>query len=372
MSTMRLIHCADLHLGAKMTANLDAKRAKERRDELLLTFGDIVATAARMEARAVLIAGDLFDTSRVTVSTRRHVGQLITDYADICFIYVSGNHDRDVQPLFPEDRLPQNWVDLSGEVWTSVTLSWDGLPITISGTSGTEHAEIYECVPAAPGYHIVMLHGEVTPSASVGRDVVSLSRLSGKGIDYLALGHEHSYRAETLDARGIWCYSGCPEGRGFDECGEKGIVVLELNKDLSSPTGVSMQQRFLPIARRTVHRLQVDACDCDNDRALWRCIESAAGDIPREDMLLLTLVGEISAELYVDSESLERRLSEHFFAVKVDNRTTLALHAEDYLHDISLKGEFIRTVMASKLSPTERDRVILCGLRALRGEEAEL
>jgi hypothetical protein len=42
------------------------------------------------------------------------------------------------------------------------------------------------------------------------------------------------------------------------------------------------------------------------------------------------------------------------------------------MYDASLKGEFIRTVMASKLPVAERDRIILCGLRALRGEEAEL
>ena len=27
---MRIIHCADLHLDSKMTANLDSKKAKER------------------------------------------------------------------------------------------------------------------------------------------------------------------------------------------------------------------------------------------------------------------------------------------------------------------------------------------------------
>ena len=50
-------------------------------------------------------------------------------------------------------------------------------------------------------------------------------------IDYLALGHIHSYKCHKLDKRGVYCYSGCLEGRGFDECGDKGFVLLETEED---------------------------------------------------------------------------------------------------------------------------------------------
>ena len=43
---MRLIHCADLHLDARMTANLTAEKARERRRELLLTFVRLVTYAS--------------------------------------------------------------------------------------------------------------------------------------------------------------------------------------------------------------------------------------------------------------------------------------------------------------------------------------
>lgn len=62
--------------------------------------------------------------------------------------------------------------------------------------------------------------------------------LRGRGIDYLALGHVHSFRQEKLDEQGIWCYSGCLEGRGFDECGTKGYVMLETVAQHLVPTFV--------------------------------------------------------------------------------------------------------------------------------------
>ena len=365
MSALRILHCADLHLGARMTTHLDAKRAKERREELLLTFGNLVDTASRLQVRAVLLVGDLFDTAHVTHSTRSYVGQRIAEHPEMLFLYVCGNHDRDVPPIFPDDCIPPNWVDLSGEGWTSVPLEQDGTALTISGTSGFDRT-MYDSVPTVDGVHIVMLHGQITQTASAGQDIVSLPRLAGKNIDYLALGHEHSYRTDRLDAHGVWCYSGCPEGRGFDECGEKGAVLLEI-----APNS-SIKQEFLPIARRTLHRLPVSVRPEDDARAIELRLQEAVGSLPAQDMVLVELQGERLPECEVDTGRLLLWLKERFFAAKLEDRTTLSLRPEDYMYDASLKGEFIRTVMASKLPSAERDRVILCGLRALRGEEAEL
>jgi fucose 4-O-acetylase-like acetyltransferase len=78
-----------------------------------------------------------------------------------------------------------------------------------------------------------MLHGQETAGRFVKNKKsadyagsVSLSALRGRGIDYLALGHIHAYKKAPLDSRGIYCYPGCLEGRGFDECGRKGFVLL--------------------------------------------------------------------------------------------------------------------------------------------------
>ena len=63
---MKIIHCADLHLDSKMTANLDRKKAKERKIELFNTFNNMVKYASEHDVKAILIAGDLFDKKNVT------------------------------------------------------------------------------------------------------------------------------------------------------------------------------------------------------------------------------------------------------------------------------------------------------------------
>ena len=43
--SMRIIHCADLHLDSKMTANLSKEQARDRKGEILRTFGRMVEYA---------------------------------------------------------------------------------------------------------------------------------------------------------------------------------------------------------------------------------------------------------------------------------------------------------------------------------------
>ena len=67
---MKLIHCADLHLGSPMEANLSPERVRERRGELLSAFAELVRLADRNGVSAILIAGDLFDSGRIGKKTK--------------------------------------------------------------------------------------------------------------------------------------------------------------------------------------------------------------------------------------------------------------------------------------------------------------
>jgi DNA repair exonuclease SbcCD nuclease subunit len=345
-----------------METALDAARAKERRGELLLTFANIIEKAAEWNARAILLVGDLFDTARATQKTRKHVGQLIAAHPELQFLYVSGNHDACVLPIFPEAMPPSNWVEFPADSWQSVPLGED---VVVSGTSDVGRADVYDTLPVmSDGFHIVMLHGQVTKTGSAAKDTVVLAQLKNRGIDYLALGHEHSFCVEPLDRRGMWCYCGCPEGRGFDECGEKGVVLLD--------TDGEQRVHFFPIAQRTLHRVPVAVDGCLTQSELLASMQTELMQISGRDMVRVVLVGEASPELTFDTEQLAHAIRNRYYAVRVVDETRLLLRPEDYVNDISLKGEFVRGVMASRLSRAEQERVIACGLRALRGEEAEI
>ncbi len=55
--------------------------------------------------------------------------------------------------------------------------------------------------------------------------------------------------------------------------------------------------------------------------------------------------------------------------MKIKDETRLTLDPKDYENDVSLKGEFIRLVMASGESEENKIKIIRTGLEALTGEE---
>ena len=351
---MKLIHCADIHLDSPMETNLSADKARERKLEIRSTFARLVRTAADEGVEAILIAGDLFDGARVTKSTENYVLDLIASHPMIDFFYLSGNHDKG-SALANTAQLPANLYTF-GKLWS--TYRRGNVAITGAAVPDADTLSL-----SAEDVNILLLHGQERRSAGVaGEDVIHLGRFKNKNIDYAALGHIHEHRAMRLDARGTAVYSGCLEGRGFDECGTKGYVLLNVE-------GGRVSHRFVPFATRTLHTVECDITGFSSGLDLEERMLASVADVPATDMVKVLLVGACPAEATLDLSHLRGVLAGRFYFSKIKDETRLSINAEDYAHDISLKGEFVRRVMASSLSQSEKERVIACGFRALAGEE---
>ncbi|MCD8230730.1 MAG: DNA repair exonuclease [Clostridiales bacterium] len=427
---MRLIHCADLHLDSGMTANLSKEKARERKKELLLTFQRMVDYAAENEVAAILIAGDLFDTRNISATARHAVWDAILGHSEIVFFYLRGNHDTE-HFLAEREALPEN-LKVFGPEWVSYPL---GEWIVVSGLELSEEnaGSAYHSLVLRPEkFNIVMLHGQETKTGAKNRaQVIRLRDLKNKGIDYLALGHVHAVKEGQLDARSVWCYPGCLEGRGFDECGEHGFVLLDVDENAGT-----MKRQFVPFASRRLWEVPVDISGCETPSEMLGKIRSELGNqasggqerVPSEmneqlksnrmndgqvsggqtlkdrnisgqtfgeflsteseskeeesgilsvqpmiagkDMVKVILIGETDVETRIDLEYLRKSLEPEYYFVKIYDETTLRVDTDQFLLDESLKGEFVRTVMAAEeLSEEDRAAVIRCGLRAIAGEE---
>ena len=355
---MKLIHCADLHLDSPMESNLPTEKAKERKNEILSTFSKLVRIATENGVSAILIAGDLFDSNHITKKTEQYVLDLIASHPDLAFFYLAGNHDRG-NALRVSDECPEN-LYIFDESWTS----YDFGDLVITGSERPDPDTLSLNKSAC---NIVLMHGQQRTGGARGaeEDVIRFSALKNKHIDYLALGHIHEYRPLKLDERCVACYSGCLEGRGFDECGQKGYVLLETDKG-------RIKHQFVPIARRTLHTVECDVSDFSSQLDLEERVLTAVKDIPASDLVKVVLTGSCPAEAQKDVDHLSSLLSERFYFAKIYDKSRILIRPEDYQYDISLKGEFVRRVMASDLSEAEKERVIVCGFRALTGEEVGL
>ena len=363
---MRLIHTADIHLESRMSSKFDKETAKERRAEVLSTFLRLIDYAVEQEVSGIIIAGDLFDVSKVSAGTLKSIRTAIEANPDITFYYLRGNHDAD-SFLLAEETLPEN-LKLFDDTWTSYPVDPEGR-VVITGTEAAGEIMRYEELELPEkAINIVTLHGQECEYMQQGvEDCIPLSMLRDRGIDYLALGHIHSYKLAPLDARGVYCYSGCLEGRGFDECGEKGFVLLEIDPEEGKVNPV-----FIPFAKRKLYEIPVDISHVeDSVAACERIAECLKNDkVSSQAMLKIVLNGEISVDAEISTELVAERLSEDYYYVKVKDETSPHVSYEDYRLESSLKGEFVRKVYASAdLSDDMKAKVIRCGIKALAGEE---
>ena len=357
---MKLIHCADLHLDSPLNTHMKGEQAGVRSGEILRSFVRLTEYARDRGVDAVVIAGDLFDGERVKASTVDCVLDAMGQTPKVDYLYLAGNHDG-AAGAFSCRELPANL-----RCFTDRWRSFDYPEAVISGIEMTrENCEsLYDGLPRVEGKaNIVVLHGQV--GSSCGVDQVNLKLLRDRGISYLALGHLHAYAKERLDDVGFYCYSGCLEGRGFDECGEKGFVLAEIE-------GGSVRTEFVPFSSRRLHRVAVDLSGLTTVMEAVRALENASAGISERDMVEYLLCGACDPRADIPVSTLRRLLrSKHFFSKFKDERR-LALDPADYQNDLSLKGEFIRLVLAGALSDEEKTRVIRMGMEALTGGEIAL
>ena len=370
---MKFIHCADIHLDSGMRANLDREKSKERKAEILRTFLRMVDYAEEQKISVILIAGDLFDTNKVSKTAMNAVYNCICTHPDVDFYYLKGNHDVN-SFLASMEEIPKN-LHLFTTEWTSYQIGkTDKGNIMLYGAEfdKQDNSSLYNRLTLnSRDFNIVTLHGQTNKYQSKDKvEVIPVSELRNKGIDYLAMGHIHSYSMEKLDDRGSMCYPGCLEGRGFDECGEHGFVVIDVEEE----TG-HFSHSFVSIAARRIYAPLVDVSGCKNSDEMVAFIKDKLREenIPAKSLVKIVLQGDVDVECDKNIPYIRSHFVDDFYFVKVDDETKCKVDYLVYEHDASLKGEFIRTVMASgELTEEEKVKVIRCGILALAGEEFAL
>ncbi len=354
---LKIIHAADLHLDSPF--EVLGERAALRRSEQRELLQRIAELCREREADMLLLAGDLLDTGSAYAET---FSALCSAFGSLdCPVFISpGNHDF-YSPASPyaAGTLPEN-VHIFRGGWECVELVEKG--VRLYGAAFTDVA----CPPLLRDFHaprqegiinIGLLHGDLNPIADSRYCPISATELAVSGFDYLALGHRHAYSG-LLSVEGTVCaYPGCPEGRGFDECGEKGVLYVEIDSD-------GVRGEFIPTARRHYEIIELDISE-----GIPSCPQGRGEDIVR-----IVLTGE--SDTAPDLDALQKEWGENFFALQLRDRSKLRRELwEDSAQD-SLKGLFLRKMREKYDSaPTEAEKqkiteALRWGLAALEGGEA--
>lgn len=352
---MKILHASDFHLDSPFQ-RLNESQAMQRRRELRELPALLARVAREEEVDLVLLPGDLFDGERVYPESIQALTQALGSL-DVPVVIAPGNHD------CADGRSPYltaDWPD-NVHIFTAAELAsfeFPALNCVVHGCAFTAPHQEDEplagfAAPEDGRLHLLCVHGEVGIAGRYGP--ISAGTLARSGAAYAALGHIHAASGLQWAGSTPWAYPGCPEGRGFDECGEKGALLVTLDDG-----GVSA--RLIPLCRRQYRIERVDVSR----------FEEILPTEPSGDLVRIILTGE--SERTPDLAGLTARAEERFFYAEVRDETTLPSDLWARAEEDTLTGLFLRELRQRLEAAPEEERpglllAVRFGLAALEGGE---
>ena len=362
---IRILHGADLHLDSPFQA-LGRERAAMRRGEQRQMLERMAALVRETGADLVLLAGDLLDSDSPYPETARLLEQVLPGMGVPVFI-APGNHDW-YGPRSPWTRLDmgENVHIFNSNAVECVTLPELGVRVWGAAFTG-KHRDAplagFSAEKEGDTIDIMVLHGEVgDPASPYGP--ISEADLARSGMDYVALGHNHTCSGLRRAGNTFYAWPGCPEGRGFDETGEKGVLLVEAGRR-------ACRARLESLGGRRYEALAVDLTGRTDHAA---AVLEALGRDPARDVYRITLTG--TADAAPDIPRLQSALEGRFFALELRDRTRLDRDVWAGREVLSLRGLFLDKLWQRyQAAETDQERAAVelaarYGLQALEnGEE---
>jgi DNA repair protein SbcD/Mre11 len=372
---LRLLHTADVHLGARH-ADL-GEQAAAQRERQFAAFKAAIELAIVEGVDVFLIAGDLFDSN---TQPRRSVERVAAELArlgqaKIRTVIIPGTHDvYDRASLYriydlaamagstPDDDL----VTILTPDRPSVHLEACDVVVhgTVFATKRAPHSPLRDLRVSGDRtatWHVGMVHGSLAiPDRTAGDEVVvTRADIEATGLDYLALGHWHSVLKGKAGST-PYAYSGAPEPVAVTQDGAGKVLIVELAVKAGTRT-VKIDERR--VGRTRFARVDLDAATLDDQPELIKQLTSRADP----DLVLdVRLTGVRPDELDISTDEVEDRLKGSFMRIRVRDASLPALTEGNLPSPDTIPGAFIRDV-EGRIAELEAE-----GAEAAVAEAAEL
>ena len=353
---LRIIHTADVHLGARHDDL--GEQAAAQRERQFSAFKATVDLALTEKVDAFLIAGDLFDSN---VQPRRTVERVAAELkrlaeARIRTVIIPGTHDcYDRASIYRAYDLPamagrradDDLVTVIDPDHPSIHLQVLDL-VVVGQVFATKRAPqspltgMAALAAPAATWRIGMVHGAISIPGKTEHDdvVITTDEIAASGLDYLALGHWHS--SQTARAGGVtYAYSGAPEPVALDQDRAGKALLVELDESAGTRT---VMVREIQVGRTRFEKVEIDAATVASQPALLDRLTARADP----DLVLdVRLAGVRRDDLDLDPVEMEVALAQSFLKIRVRDQSVPALTEGPLPSPDTIAGAFIRDLETS-------------------------
>lgn len=328
----RILHTADWQIGKPFRWITDPQKLARLQRERVEAVSRIADVARSESVDALLVAGDLFDSSTVPASEVLEVMELIG--AMPCpVLVIPGNHDhggaggiwrREDLLRRMRERAPNLELLTRFEPTSRAGLTLLPCPLlrrhdSVGPMRWLDQLDWQDLDSEAP--RVLLAHGSVQGFGS-GTDVnaLNLERLPTEELDYIALGDWHGLMQVQSKA---W-YCGTPEPDRFPTGSEdqrSQVILADLTR------GQDPQVRMIPTGRLAWHRITMQLQGLPDLERLQHQLDACIGSRAGRDLLRLELHGRLGLDAHRRLQALLDELSAQLLHVRL--RGELQRHPTD-------------------------------------------
>lgn len=374
MKKIKILHTADIHFDTPFSG-MTPKEALKSREELKQVFEKIIRITLEKEIDILLISGDIFDNLSVNKTTLYFIKSCFESIRKVKVFISPGNHDPiNEKSFYSIVEWPENVHIFNGNMENIVLEELDTVVWGAGFNTSHVNKSLLKDVKRVEGYNnIMVIHGEITNSQD-GNDYnpITEDEIAKTNVDYIALGHRHKFSNIKKAQNTYYSYSGCPQGRGFDELEDKGIVLIELQNKF-------LEGKFIRTSIRNYYETEINIKGCFGyNEVKNRIINEIKINDRKNNFYKIILIGEVSEEFTLNEEFLEELLRDEFYFVKIIDRSEIKLDINKLIEGYSLKSIFAKKIYEKlESAETEEEREIITlalkiGLQSISGEEVKI
>lgn len=333
---MKFVHIADMHFDSPFV-NLSDKDilGDLRRLEQRKIFKKVMDYIKDNKIEYLFISGDLYEHKYVKKSTIEYINNLFKEIPETQIFIAPGNHDPYIKNSYYNKFEWNNNVKIFNleieKIETEEAYIYGfGFDDFYCYNSGIEELEIEN----KDKINILITHANLDGSGNDDKNYnnVSSKVLKEKGFHYVALGHIHKLDYNHEKEQRI-VYPGSTTALGFDELGEHGMIVGELEKD-------KLDLKFIPLDEEKFIKKEIDVTYIYSKEELIERINEIV--VQKNEYVEIILQGNRNFE--IDKYDLLKYVFNERI-IKIKNQTKIAYDLEKMANTTTLKGIYIREML---------------------------
>ncbi len=344
---MKFVHIADMHFDSPFINLSDKGNFGDlRRLEQRNVLKKVIKYIKENDIKYLFISGDFYEQKYIKRSTIEFINNLFKEIENTYIFIAPGNHD----PIIKSSYYNQFEWNKNVKIFNSKIEIIETEEINIYGfgfddfycnNSGVEEIKLKD----KNKINILISHGTLDAGKEEDKQYnpISSKKLKQIGFDYIALGHIHKISYNDEENQNI-VYPGSTISLGFDELGEHGMIVGNVEKS-------NITTKFVKLDDEEFIEIELNITETNSKEELIENINLL--NIKENQYVKIILKGNRNFE--INTYELLKLISNERI-IKIKDKTQIAYNLEKMATTSTLRGLFAKEMLKKLSEETDEER----------------